>query len=62
MVYEYICILYFEVECVAFENLLNLSFCTLVGLIRGANDCDVDYIDNVYYNYYDASSEVMILI
>ena len=61
MVYEYICILYFEVECVAFENLLNLSFCTLVGLIRGANDCDVDHID-VYYNFFDASSEVMILI
>ena len=45
-----------------FENLLNLSFCTLVGLIRGANDCDVDIIDKVYHNYYDASSEVMILI
>ena len=47
---------------VVFENLLNLSFCTLVGLIRGANDCDVDYIDNVHYDCYDASSEVMVLI
>ena len=45
-----------------FENFLNLSFCTLVGLLCWANDCDVDYIDNVYYNYFDASSEVMILI
>ena len=47
---------------VVFENLLNLSFCTLVGLIRGANYCDIDYIDNILYNHYDASSEVMILI
>ena len=44
---------------VVFENLLNLSFCTLVGLIRGVNDCDVDYFDNVHYNYHDASSELM---